>query len=116
MIEMDGLTKPLVQFSTRVESWSSSVLHTISRAAARGQHNELLLISILLFYLLAFFVNQFSYYMFCWRENEASETLSGVYKYELVRYIYYKYSTLPRGITINIAPKVGIFPEAKGRG
>ena len=31
-------------------------------------------------------------------------------------YIYYKYSTLPRGISINIAPKVGIFPEAEGRG
>ena len=30
--------------------------------------------------------------------------------------VYYKYSTLPRGISINIAPKVGIFPEAKGRG
>ena len=28
----------------------------------------------------------------------------------------YKYSTLPRGISINIAPKVGIFPEAEGRG
>ena len=40
------------------------------------------------------------------------------YKLELVRYvyIYYKYSTLPRGISINIAPKVGIFPEAVGRG
>ena len=31
-------------------------------------------------------------------------------------YIYYKYSTLPRGISINIVPKVGIFPEAEGRG
>ena len=30
--------------------------------------------------------------------------------------IYYKYSTLPRGISINIASKVGIFPEAEGRG
>ena len=28
-------------------------------------------------------------------------------------YIYYKYSTLPHGISINIAPKVGIFPEAE---
>ena len=28
----------------------------------------------------------------------------------------YKYSTLPRGISINIALKVGIFPEAEGRG
>ena len=27
-----------------------------------------------------------------------------------------KYSTLLRGISINIAPKVGIFPEAEGRG
>ena len=51
-----------------------------------------------------------------WRASEARESLSGVYKLELVRYIYYKYSTLPRGISINIAPKVGIFPEAKGRG
>ena len=31
-------------------------------------------------------------------------------------YVYYKYSTLPRGISINIAPKVGIFPQAEGRG
>ena len=31
-------------------------------------------------------------------------------------YIYYKYSSFPRGISINIAPKVGIFPEAEGRG
>ena len=27
--------------------------------------------------------------------------------------IYYKYSTLPRGISINIVSKVGIFPEAE---
>ena len=31
-------------------------------------------------------------------------------------YIYYEYSTLPRGISINIAPKIGIFPEVEGRG
>ena len=31
-------------------------------------------------------------------------------------FIYHKYSSLPRGILINIAPKVGIFPEAEGRG
>ena len=31
-------------------------------------------------------------------------------------YIYYEYSTLPRGISINIAPKVGIFPDAEGQG
>ena len=30
--------------------------------------------------------------------------------------IYYEYSTLSRGISINVAPKVGIFPEAEGRG
>ena len=30
--------------------------------------------------------------------------------------IYNIYSTLLRGIWINIAPKVGKFPEAKGRG
>ena len=49
-----------------------------------------------------------------------SETLPRVYKLEVVRYmcmyIYYKYSTLPLGISINIAPKVGIFREAEGRG
>ena len=28
----------------------------------------------------------------------------------------YKYSTLPRGIWIDIAHKVGIFPKAKGQG
>ena len=53
-------------------------------------------------------------YASIWRAREASETLSGVYRFELVRYIYYKYSTIPRGISINIAPKVGIFPEAEG--
>ena len=54
-------------------------------------------------------------YLYNWR---VSETLSGVYKFELKRYvyIYYKYFTLPRGISINIAPEVGIFPEAEGRG
>ena len=31
-------------------------------------------------------------------------------------YIYYKYSTLLRGILVYIALKVGIFPEAGGRG
>ena len=25
---------------------------------------------------------------FCWRASEASETLSGVYEFELVRYVY----------------------------
>ena len=30
--------------------------------------------------------------------------------------IYYKYSTLLRGISILIEPKVGIFPEAEGQG
>ena len=29
--------------------------------------------------------------------------------------IHCKYSTLPRGISIHIAPKVEIFPEAEGR-
>ena len=54
------------------------------------------------------------------RASEASETLSGVYKFELMRYayiyIYYKYSTLPCGISINTAPKVRIFTKAEGRG
>ena len=49
------------------------------------------------------------------RASEASETLIGLNNGNQ-RYIYYKYSTLPRGISINIAPKVGIFPEAEGRG
>ena len=31
-------------------------------------------------------------------------------------YIYYKCSTLLHGISIHIAPKVGIFSEAEGRG
>ena len=31
-------------------------------------------------------------------------------------WIYYKYSTLLRGISINIVPKVGVFPEAEGQG
>ena len=31
-------------------------------------------------------------------------------------YINYKYSALPRRISINIALKVGIFPEAEGLG
>ena len=30
--------------------------------------------------------------------------------------IYTKYSTLPRGISAYIEPKVGIFSEAEGRG
>ena len=30
--------------------------------------------------------------------------------------LYTKYSTLPRGISVYIAPKVGIFSEAEGRG
>ena len=41
------------------------------------------------------------------------DTIRGV-QFELVRYIHYKYSTLPHGISINIAPKLGIFPEAEG--
>ena len=32
------------------------------------------------------------------------------------RVIYTKYSTLPRGISVYIEPKVGIFSEAEGRG
>ena len=31
-------------------------------------------------------------------------------------HIYTKYSTLPSGISVYIVPKVGIFPEAGGRG
>ena len=44
-------------------------------------------------------------HMTSWQASEASETL-----------LDYKYSIFPRGISINIAPKVGIFTEAKGRG
>ena len=52
-----------------------------------------------------------------WRASKASETLLFVVQWK-TRYVYtyYKYSILPRGISINIAPKVGIFPEAEGRG
>ena len=69
LVKMDGLTEPLLYtfkpfYSTGVESWSSFFLHTISRAAAIGQDNEFLLISILLSYLFACFVNHFSYYTF----------------------------------------------------
>ena len=46
--------------------------------------------------------------------NEARETLSGVYKFQMVQYIYYIYSPLTREISIKIAPKVGIIPEAEG--
>ena len=35
---------------------------------------------------------------------------------EISRDIYTKYSTLPRGISVYIEPKVGIFSEAEGRG
>ena len=55
-------------FFFRRRSWSSGFLHTFISAAARGQDNEFLLISILLSYLFPFFVNQFSYYMFCKNE------------------------------------------------
>ena len=35
-----------------------------------------------------------------WRANEASEALSGVYKFELVRYVYiYLITLIPRNIT-----------------
>ena len=46
-----------------------------------------------------------------WR---ASETLLVVVQWK-TRYVYtyYKYSTLPGGISINIAPKAGIFPKPK---
>ena len=32
---------------------------------------------------------------------------------EISRDIYYKYSTLPRGISVYVAPKVGIFPDVQ---
>ena len=35
---------------------------------------------------------------------------------EISRDIYTKYSTFPSGISVYIVPKVGIFPEAGGRG
>ena len=37
-------------------------------------------------------------------------------KYRINIYINTKYSTLPSGISVYIVPKVGIFPEAGGRG
>ena len=49
-------------------------------------------------------------------ERSERDTIRGVQIRAGAVYIYYKYSTLPRGILINIAPKVGIFPEAEGRG
>ena len=47
------------------------------------------------------------------RANSVMFVFNPDFRYER---IYYKYSTLPRGISINMAPKVGIFPEAEGRG
>ena len=47
-------------------------------------------------------------------ESEASPTLGC--SIEISRDIYTKYSTLPSGISVYIVPKVGIFPEAGGRG
>ena len=46
--------------------------------------------------------------------SEASPTLGC--SIEISRDIYTKYSTLPSGISAYIVPKVGIFPEAGGRG
>ena len=36
--------------------------------------------------------------------------------YIYIYILYTKYSTLPSGISVYIVPKVGIFPEAGGRG
>ena len=49
--------------------------------------NNALVLSGLIFYLL---MNRYSMISFLinWRASEASETLSGVYKFELVRYVY----------------------------
>ena len=44
------------------------------------------------------------------------DTLSSVQSRIVYIYIYTKYSTLPSGISVYIVPKVGIFPEAGGRG
>ena len=46
--------------------------------------------------------------------SEASPTLGC--SIEISRDIYTKYSTLPSGISVYIVLKVGIFPEAGGRG
>ena len=48
-----------------------------------------------------------------WQASEAGETLSGLNNGNR---IYYKYSTLQLGISMNIEPKVRVFPEAEGRG
>ena len=54
----------------------------------------------------------------CWKKiswaSKASPTLGCLI--EISRDIYTKYSTLPSGISVYIVPKVGIFPEAGGRG
>ena len=49
-------------------------------------------------------------------ERSERDTIRGVQIRAGAVRIYYNNSTLPRGISINIAPKVGIFPEAEGRG
>ena len=54
LIKMDSGVDFQTVFCTSVESWSSGALHTISRAADRGQENEFSLIFILLIYLFAY--------------------------------------------------------------
>ena len=46
-------------FFTSAEVGALFIFHTISRATARGQDNEFLLISILLFYLFTFLCKSF---------------------------------------------------------
>ena len=55
-------------------------------------------------------------YVISERAKRASSVMSVFNRDFRYVHIYYKYSTLPCGISINIVIKVGIFPEAEGRG
>ena len=48
-------------------------------------------------------------------ERSERDTLRSV-QLRIADILYTKYSTLPSGISVYIVPKVGIFPEAEGRG
>ena len=50
------------------------------------------------------------------RNKYVYRTSSNLYTPDSVSLANYKNSTLLRGISIKIAPKVGIFPEAEGQG
>ena len=50
-----------------------------------------------------------------WQASKVSETLLRLNDENWRYMVYYKYSTLPRGILIYIIPKVGIFHDAEDR-